>query len=296
MKIKIVNDLNFVKQARELKVNIWQTPSFLFLMVGIIAVAAMTATYYISRNYDNPELVVISESVVVILIFSVGNSIIKSFEQVNEINKMKSEFISIASHQLRMPISAINWETEIILSKFKKGMNQKQISAVETIRSLSVRMTRLVNDLLDVTRIEQSRMVLKNEKVSLPKLTEDLLKNFKSLIGAKNIRIIFDPSKNRNSLCCGDREKTKLVPDCRSFFTSVRILIKRLLRIWRDIFSTARERVNPEATITLRFLVKRSFSLKGTPKKRSRNLIPIACFFSLSNFLKEVKMKPSPLS
>ncbi|MFZ5982440.1 MAG: sensor histidine kinase [Patescibacteria group bacterium] len=210
MKIKIINDLNFVRQARELGVSVWQSPSFLFLMMGVIAVVAMTATYYVSRNYDNPELVVISESLVVIIIFVIGNSVIKGVEQVAKLNKMKNEFISIASHQLRTPISAINWETEILLSKLKVGMNEKQVSGIETIRALSGRMTKLVNDLLDVTKIDQGRMILKNEEVDLSSLSQEVIANFSPLIKAKNIRVVFD-SKEKAYICLGDREKIKLV-------------------------------------------------------------------------------------
>lgn len=210
MKIKIVNDLNFVRQARELGVSVWQSPSFLFLMMGIIAVAAMTATYYVSRNYDNPELVVISESIVVVLIFIIGNSVIKGVEQVANINKMKNEFISIASHQLRTPISAINWETEILLSKFQKGMTSEQIGGIETIRALSGRMTKLVNDLLDVTKIDQGRMILKNEEVDLGVITQEVLRNFFPLVKAKNIRVSINDG-GRTYICLGDREKVKLV-------------------------------------------------------------------------------------
>lgn len=210
--MKIINDLNMRKQAKELGISIWYTPSFLFMMMGLIAVVLMTATYYISKNYDSPEMLVIAESIVTSIIFIIGNSVIHGVEQVARLNKLKSEFISVASHQLRTPLSAMKWETEILLSKHREGMTERQIESVETVRAMSFRMTKLVNDLLDVARIEQGRMVLRKEKTDFVKVLEDTLREMENLFQAKNIRLIFDKEK-KIPLFLSDPEKIKLILD-----------------------------------------------------------------------------------
>lgn len=207
--MKIINDLDFRKQAKELNVSVWQAPSFLFFMMGVITMIAMTATYYISKNYDSPEILVLSECIVVTSIFIIGNSIINEVEQFARLNKMKSEFVSVASHQLRTPLSAINWETELLLSKFKEGLTEKQKETVETISQLSKRMARLVSDLLDVARIDQGRLVLKKEKIDLIKLTGEVIRDILPLAQAHNVQIVFG-DKNP-ALILGDPEKLKLV-------------------------------------------------------------------------------------
>lgn len=210
--MKIVNDLNFKKQAKELGISVWYTPSFLFMIMGIISVVMMTATYYISMNYESPEIIVIAESVVVSIIFIIGNTVIRGVEQVARLNKLKSEFISIASHQLRTPLSAMKWETEIILSKYKKGLNKRQISSIENLRVLSFRMTKLVSDLLDVAKIDQGKMVFRREKVNFKKVAEAVLKEVDCVIKEKKIRIIFNKEKNIPTFW-GDPEKIKLILD-----------------------------------------------------------------------------------
>ncbi|HCP08317.1 MAG TPA: hypothetical protein DIT25_00750 [Candidatus Moranbacteria bacterium] len=206
--MKIVNDLNFKKQAHDLGISVWRTPSFLFMMMGLITIIAMAATYFLSRNYDDPAILVIAESVVVIAIFSIGNSIIREVEQIARVNKMKTEFVFVASHQLRTPLSAIRWETELMLSKRREGLNEKQKEGLENIAQLSERMSRLVGDLLDVARIDQGKLMLKKEKINPVRIISDIVKSLSSLIGAKDIRIIFDDKKE--FFVDGDAEKLRL--------------------------------------------------------------------------------------
>jgi len=207
--MKIINDLDLKKQAKDLGVSVWQTPSFLFIMMGLITIVAMTAVYYISNYYESPEVLVIAESVVVITIFSIGNSIISEVERMARLNKMKSEFVSVASHQLRTPLSAIRWETELLISKFGNGLTEKQRSGIESINMLSSRMTRLVSDLLDVARIDQGRLILKKEMVNLNEITKETINEILPLADAKNTSIIFKEDINMPRIF-GDSQKLKI--------------------------------------------------------------------------------------
>ncbi|OGI29567.1 MAG: hypothetical protein A2288_03185 [Candidatus Moranbacteria bacterium RIFOXYA12_FULL_44_15] len=208
--MRFINDLNLKKQADELGVSVWQTPGFLFIVLGLVAAAVMAATFYLSQNYGSPEVLILSECAVAILVLTVGNSVIRVFEQMAKVNKMKSEFVSVASHQLRTPLSAIRWETELLLSKFKKGLSEKQVKNIESISLLSARMTRLVNDLLDVTRIDQKRLLMKKEPVNVSALAEESIAEMSDLAKSRNVEIIFIPKKNMPKIT-GDREKIKMV-------------------------------------------------------------------------------------
>ncbi|KKR21677.1 MAG: Signal transduction histidine kinase [Candidatus Moranbacteria bacterium GW2011_GWA2_39_41] len=208
--MEIVNDFNLKKQAEELGVSVWKTPSFLLIVMGFVIVAAMTATYFVSQIYDQPEVLIGAESLVVSIILIIGNSIIRQVEEMAKLNKMKTEFVSVASHQLRTPLSAIRWETELLLSKFSCGLDAKQCKGIETINTLATRMTRLVNDLLDVTRIDQGRLILKKEKVDMMKIVDETIANFLPLAKVKNLHIMVN-KKNKKSTVVADKEKIKLV-------------------------------------------------------------------------------------
>jgi signal transduction histidine kinase len=206
-----INDLNLKKQARDLGVKFWQTPGFLFIILGLLTILIMTATYYISRNYDSPEMLIAVESVVVVVILIVGNSVISLVEQIIKLNRMKSEFVSVASHQLRTPLSAIRWEAELLLSKFRKEkIGSKQRQSIENINTLSGKMTRLVNDLLDVARIDQGRLIIKKMPVNMPAIVEEAIAEVSAVSRIRHIEMVFRNEK-KIPLVFGDPEKLRMV-------------------------------------------------------------------------------------
>jgi len=207
--MRIINDLNIKKQAEELGVSVWQAPSFLFMLMGLITLVAMTATFYISKNYDDPSILVIAECVVVAVIFSIGNSVIQEIEQMARVNKMKTEFVFVASHQLRTPLSAILWEIELLIKKRKEGLSEKQLESLNSISLLSGRMARLVSDLLDVARIDQGKLMLRHDKIDLFAVVDEVIETLDPLVQAKNLQVVFKKCRHE-CLLSGDAEKLRL--------------------------------------------------------------------------------------
>ena len=209
--MQLINDLNLKKQAEDLGIKIWQTPGFLFIIMGVVTTALMAATFYLAQNYGDPSVLVIAESLVAIIMLIAGNSVVRLVGQMARLNKMKSEFVSVASHQLRTPLSAIRWETELLMTKQRRGLNEKQKKTIETINSLSSRMTRLVNDLLDVARIDQKRLILRKELVDLVEVTQKTIEENLPVAKARNIEIVFNINKKKIPKITGDPEKMKLI-------------------------------------------------------------------------------------
>jgi signal transduction histidine kinase len=208
--MKFINDINLKKQADDLGVKVWQTPSFLFMMMGLIAVIVMTATYYISERYNDPRVVVISESIVVIVILVIGTAVTQMVDEIIRLDKMKSDFVAVASHQLRTPLSAVKWETEILLEKEKKGLTKKQLKNIESIAFLNQRMIRLVNDLLDVARIEQERLIIRQRRFDFAKLAGDTFSELQPTFEERRLEAVFSAKKNL-PWAVADPEKIKIV-------------------------------------------------------------------------------------
>lgn len=82
-----------------------------------------------------------------------------------EVDKAKTEFVSLASHQLRTPLSAIRWYSEMLLSKYAGELNPKQRQYVEEIYHGNLRMVELVNALLNTSRIDLGTFAMEPEDV-----------------------------------------------------------------------------------------------------------------------------------
>jgi len=81
-------------------------------------------------------------------------SIERDITREKEIDRAKTEFVSLSSHQLRTPLSSINWNTEMLLNGDAGPMNEKQMQFLKEVYSSSQRMIALINAFLDVSRIE----------------------------------------------------------------------------------------------------------------------------------------------
>lgn len=184
----IFDELNLKKQAQDLGVKVWQTPSFLMIIVGIMIAATMIGVYYVSRFYESPEILTVIEFSVASILLTIGSTIIRGVEAVAKANKMKTEFVSIASHQLKTPIAEINWQMELLMSKYFKDLSEKQKEIIKGISKSSARMTRLASDLLDVAHIDQGKLVLVKELVDLKDLISDAIdsqNNFAKSLGVE---------------------------------------------------------------------------------------------------------------
>lgn len=126
------------------------------------------------------------------------------------VEKMKTEFVSIAAHQLRTPLSAIKWTVGMILDGDIGEINEEQRELLEKTYISNERMIHLVNDLLNVTRIEEGRLLYNQEWGQLESLTEDVLNNFQEALKMKNIFLDFEKPKGLPSVKF-DKEKMGLV-------------------------------------------------------------------------------------
>lgn len=93
----------------------------------------------------------------------------------NEIDRMKSEFISLASHQLRTPLSAINSYVRMLGDGFRGPLNEGQLEYVNIIVNSIDRMNELINSLLNVSKIEAGKMEVNMSKVDATGLIRGII-------------------------------------------------------------------------------------------------------------------------
>src|SRR3989339_22055 len=115
----------------------------------------ITSNYHFVRK-DNVDMAVYISAMPIIL----NNEIIGAIEvfrnitQEKEIDKIKSEFVFLASHQLRTPLSTINWYVEMLLSGDAGPITEDQKKYLQEVYAGNHRMVEMVNDLLNVSRLD----------------------------------------------------------------------------------------------------------------------------------------------
>jgi signal transduction histidine kinase len=172
---KIVDSFNFRKQCREYNINLWQCPQFLFLIMGFIIIVFIIVTNIVARRYIDPTIVAFIVMVLTVILLILSYIITASFDRIARANKEKSEFISIMSHRLRAPLSAIKWQLNLLLSK-KIDLGEEAISSsLLEIEAQNEKMIWVVNNLLDVNLIEDNKLILSPSAFSLREVVDEVV-------------------------------------------------------------------------------------------------------------------------
>jgi signal transduction histidine kinase len=113
----------------------------------------------------------------------------KKNDELRIIDQRKSEFVSIVSHQLRTPITAIKGYASMLLEGSYGELDQSQRDPVNKIFVSSERLAAMVNDFLDISKIEQGTMQYDIREVDLQKLLWDLLEDFERVAEKRGLTV-----------------------------------------------------------------------------------------------------------
>ena len=184
----MLQDLNLVAQCRKYNLSIWQCPHFFFVIMGVIMAGIIIAVYGIGLYYVNdPQVIALSVLFLTAGLFIITFIITKAFERAAEANRLKSEFVSIVTHQLRSPLTSLSWAIEALISGEFGKVEEKQLEYLKILKENNKRMGELISDLITVTKVEDGSQFQNKESVSLEATTKDLLFKFQPFIRASNI-------------------------------------------------------------------------------------------------------------
>jgi signal transduction histidine kinase len=109
-----------------------------------------------------------------------------------EVDRLKSEFVATVSHELRTPMTSIKGYVEILLMGAAGLLNPQQIHFLEIVKNNNERLGVLVNDLLDLSRIEAGKVKLAIQPIDLYPLAEGALADFRQRSSEENKSMLFN--------------------------------------------------------------------------------------------------------
>lgn len=140
------------------------------------------------------------------LAISVENALL--YEEAQEANRQKEEFLAILSHELRTPLNAVLGWTSIVKQEISEPRLAQGLEVVETNAKL---LSQLVADLLDVSRIVTGKLELNRAAVDLRSLVANILATVRPFADEKRIKIFFDASSEATLMVLGDRSRLQQI-------------------------------------------------------------------------------------
>ncbi len=126
------------------------------------------------------------------------------------VERLKTEFVSLAAHQLRTPLSAIKWSLRMVLDGDAGKIKQEQREILEKTYQSNERMISLINDLLNLSRIEEGRYVINPVALDLAKICLQVIESFKDSFSNKGLKFKIFQSSLKPIFVIADEEKLKL--------------------------------------------------------------------------------------
>ena len=128
------------------------------------------------------------------------------------LDRTKDEFFAVASHELRTPLSAIKGNIEIIQDHFKDALKNKNVeSMMDDIHQSTIRLTKIVNDFLDVSRLEQNQIDTDIKPFNIVPVIKACIREIIPDFKAKKLTIATNPAQLKPAIVSADLDHTKQI-------------------------------------------------------------------------------------
>jgi PAS domain S-box-containing protein len=185
-----------------------QRPTYVALREGK---RVTTSEYlYVAKNGKQVPLFITATPVVLNGKVIGSIQVSRDISNEREIDRVKTELISLASHQLRTPLSAINWYTESLVKEEVGKLNDSQKKYLQQIYHANQKMVEMVYDFLNVSRIELGTFSIKLSTLNVPEISQGVIHEITPLIAEKKLKVEEIYGKNLEAIE-GDRKVIRLI-------------------------------------------------------------------------------------
>jgi PAS domain S-box-containing protein len=133
-------------------------------------------TYAEQIDLENGRIILVHLAPVILQNDFLGTvSIFRDITHEVEVDRLKSEFVATVSHELRTPMTSIRGYVDVLLMGAAGALNENQTHFLNIVKNNTERLNILVNDLLDVSRIESGRVTLSPQALDLREIAEDVI-------------------------------------------------------------------------------------------------------------------------
>jgi signal transduction histidine kinase len=181
------------------------------ILVGVMGIALSILLFFMPT-----EMLRLLMSIVLFLFLIFGYYFIKAIhqetarkEEAERISKLKTEFISIVSHQLRTPLAAIRGYTDMIKDGDYGPITKELGSPINYIHETSIGMIKMVNGLLSISRLERGKIELKVQEEDILKLVQDCINDVELVAKEKDLYLKYTKPKNKYPLIRIDEDKIR---------------------------------------------------------------------------------------
>lgn len=129
----------------------------------------------------------------------------QTYEELKALDKMKDEFISNVSHELKTPLISIKGYGELLFDEKLGTLSEEQKKSLEAIVRNADRLTRLINSILFITRLQAGKVEFKFEPLDVDEIITNCLQDFKGTLERKNIS--FEKDISKISRIMGDKDR-----------------------------------------------------------------------------------------
>jgi signal transduction histidine kinase len=131
--------------------------------------------------------------------------------QLREAADLKSRFLSYMSHEFRTPLTSITSLTNLLLARMDGPLTGEQARQVEFVRGAALELTEMVNDLLDLAKVEAGRITISPEWFDMVDLFSALRGMFKPIVASSSVSLIFEETQAIPRIYTDDKKLSQIL-------------------------------------------------------------------------------------